>query len=151
MPGGVFNIHSSEPCPYVRAAFSLSTPQQIDEVKHTHKSHTYTRVKYTQLLSLFLSHIQSLTCFLCSDLYISCVPSMYFLYMDLSFKYWIHIQIRSLLYVDFKMLFFVLFGCLFVLWVPIFLGAEQSIVLNFGCTFFQQAFKRLSALIKEAL
>ncbi|XP_072543492.1 kynurenine/alpha-aminoadipate aminotransferase, mitochondrial [Salminus brasiliensis] len=31
VPGGVFNIHSSEPCPYVRAAFSLSTPQQIDE------------------------------------------------------------------------------------------------------------------------
>uniref|UniRef100_A0AAR2LCD5 Aminotransferase class I/classII large domain-containing protein n=1 Tax=Pygocentrus nattereri TaxID=42514 RepID=A0AAR2LCD5_PYGNA len=34
VPGGVFNIHSSEPCPYVRAAFSLSTPQQIDEVPH---------------------------------------------------------------------------------------------------------------------
>lgn len=31
VPGGVFNIHSSEPCPYVRAAFSLSSPQQIDE------------------------------------------------------------------------------------------------------------------------
>ncbi|XP_058250847.1 kynurenine/alpha-aminoadipate aminotransferase, mitochondrial [Hemibagrus wyckioides] len=31
VPGGVFNIHSSEPCPYVRVAFSLSTPQQIDE------------------------------------------------------------------------------------------------------------------------
>ncbi|KAL6490938.1 hypothetical protein MHYP_G00012830 [Metynnis hypsauchen] len=31
VPGGVFNIHSSEPCPYVRAAFSLSTPQQLDE------------------------------------------------------------------------------------------------------------------------
>ncbi|XP_062850420.1 kynurenine/alpha-aminoadipate aminotransferase, mitochondrial-like [Trichomycterus rosablanca] len=31
VPGGVFNIHSSEPCPYVRAAFSLSTPEQIDE------------------------------------------------------------------------------------------------------------------------
>ncbi|XP_076828138.1 kynurenine/alpha-aminoadipate aminotransferase, mitochondrial [Brachyhypopomus gauderio] len=31
VPGGVFNICSSEPCPYVRAAFSLSTPQQIDE------------------------------------------------------------------------------------------------------------------------
>ncbi|KAI4886304.1 hypothetical protein NFI96_016721, partial [Prochilodus magdalenae] len=34
VPGGVFNIDSSEPCPYVRAAFSLSTPQQIDEVQH---------------------------------------------------------------------------------------------------------------------
>lgn len=31
VPGGVFNINSSDPCPYVRAAFSLSTPQQIDE------------------------------------------------------------------------------------------------------------------------
>ncbi|KAF4088961.1 hypothetical protein AMELA_G00060670 [Ameiurus melas] len=31
VPGGVFQIHSSEACPYVRAAFSLSTPQQIDE------------------------------------------------------------------------------------------------------------------------
>uniref|UniRef100_A0A9J7WXY6 Aminoadipate aminotransferase n=1 Tax=Cyprinus carpio carpio TaxID=630221 RepID=A0A9J7WXY6_CYPCA len=31
VPGGVFNISSSDPCPYVRAAFSLSTPQQIDE------------------------------------------------------------------------------------------------------------------------
>uniref|UniRef100_A0A4W4GDY3 Aminotransferase class I/classII large domain-containing protein n=1 Tax=Electrophorus electricus TaxID=8005 RepID=A0A4W4GDY3_ELEEL len=31
VPGGVFNICSSDPCPYVRAAFSLSTPQQIDE------------------------------------------------------------------------------------------------------------------------
>uniref|UniRef100_A0A8C2GWN0 Aminoadipate aminotransferase n=1 Tax=Cyprinus carpio TaxID=7962 RepID=A0A8C2GWN0_CYPCA len=35
VPGGVFNINSSDPCPYVRAAFSLSTPQQIDEVQHT--------------------------------------------------------------------------------------------------------------------
>lgn len=34
VPGGVFNIDNSEPCPYVRAAFSLSTPQQIDEVQH---------------------------------------------------------------------------------------------------------------------
>lgn len=34
VPGGVFNINSSDPCPYVRAAFSLSTPQQIDEVQH---------------------------------------------------------------------------------------------------------------------
>uniref|UniRef100_A0A8C5AFK5 Aminoadipate aminotransferase n=1 Tax=Gadus morhua TaxID=8049 RepID=A0A8C5AFK5_GADMO len=32
VPGGVFMIDSSKPCPYVRAAFSLSTPQQIDEV-----------------------------------------------------------------------------------------------------------------------
>uniref|UniRef100_A0A673ND17 Kynurenine/alpha-aminoadipate aminotransferase, mitochondrial n=1 Tax=Sinocyclocheilus rhinocerous TaxID=307959 RepID=A0A673ND17_9TELE len=31
VPGGVFHINSSDPCPYVRAAFSLSTPQQIDE------------------------------------------------------------------------------------------------------------------------
>ncbi|XP_076144990.1 kynurenine/alpha-aminoadipate aminotransferase, mitochondrial [Alosa pseudoharengus] len=31
VPGGVFTINSSEPCPYVRAAFSLSTPAQIDE------------------------------------------------------------------------------------------------------------------------
>uniref|UniRef100_G3Q5Q9 Aminoadipate aminotransferase n=1 Tax=Gasterosteus aculeatus aculeatus TaxID=481459 RepID=G3Q5Q9_GASAC len=31
VPGGVFMINSSEPCPYVRAAFSLSTPEQIDE------------------------------------------------------------------------------------------------------------------------
>ncbi|XP_061816549.1 kynurenine/alpha-aminoadipate aminotransferase, mitochondrial [Nerophis lumbriciformis] len=31
VPGSVFMIDSSEPCPYVRAAFSLSTPQQIDE------------------------------------------------------------------------------------------------------------------------
>lgn len=31
VPGGVFMIDSSAPCPYVRAAFSLSTPQQIDE------------------------------------------------------------------------------------------------------------------------
>ncbi|KAI1888272.1 hypothetical protein AGOR_G00183310 [Albula goreensis] len=31
VPGGVFTIDSSVPCPYVRAAFSLSTPQQIDE------------------------------------------------------------------------------------------------------------------------
>ncbi|KAL1271951.1 hypothetical protein QQF64_030967 [Cirrhinus molitorella] len=31
VPGGVFNINSSDSCPYVRAAFSLSTPQQIDE------------------------------------------------------------------------------------------------------------------------
>uniref|UniRef100_A0A8C1N645 Aminoadipate aminotransferase n=1 Tax=Cyprinus carpio TaxID=7962 RepID=A0A8C1N645_CYPCA len=42
VPGGVFNISSSDPCPYVRAAFSLSTPQQIDEVQHihTHSAHT---------------------------------------------------------------------------------------------------------------
>ncbi|KAK5893394.1 hypothetical protein CgunFtcFv8_006269 [Champsocephalus gunnari] len=31
VPGGVFMINSSDPCPYVRAAFSLSTPEQIDE------------------------------------------------------------------------------------------------------------------------
>ncbi|XP_056883362.1 kynurenine/alpha-aminoadipate aminotransferase, mitochondrial isoform X1 [Takifugu flavidus] len=31
VPGGVFMINSNEPCPYVRAAFSLSTPDQIDE------------------------------------------------------------------------------------------------------------------------
>ncbi|XP_004079903.1 kynurenine/alpha-aminoadipate aminotransferase, mitochondrial isoform X2 [Oryzias latipes] len=31
VPGGVFTINSSDPCPYVRAAFSLSTPEQIDE------------------------------------------------------------------------------------------------------------------------
>uniref|UniRef100_A0A1A8GU51 Aminoadipate aminotransferase n=1 Tax=Nothobranchius korthausae TaxID=1143690 RepID=A0A1A8GU51_9TELE len=31
VPGGVFMINSGEPCPYVRAAFSLSTPEQIDE------------------------------------------------------------------------------------------------------------------------
>uniref|UniRef100_A0A087XG08 Kynurenine/alpha-aminoadipate aminotransferase, mitochondrial n=1 Tax=Poecilia formosa TaxID=48698 RepID=A0A087XG08_POEFO len=31
VPGGVFMIDSSDPCPYVRAAFSLSTPEQIDE------------------------------------------------------------------------------------------------------------------------
>ncbi|KAK7909916.1 hypothetical protein WMY93_014600 [Mugilogobius chulae] len=31
VPGGVFMINSSEPCPYVRAAFSLSSPEQIDE------------------------------------------------------------------------------------------------------------------------
>ncbi|XP_061525843.1 kynurenine/alpha-aminoadipate aminotransferase, mitochondrial isoform X3 [Phycodurus eques] len=40
VPGSVFMINSGEPCPYVRAAFSLSTPEQIDEVctcmlKHT--------------------------------------------------------------------------------------------------------------------
>uniref|UniRef100_A0A8C6PT41 Kynurenine/alpha-aminoadipate aminotransferase, mitochondrial n=1 Tax=Nothobranchius furzeri TaxID=105023 RepID=A0A8C6PT41_NOTFU len=34
VPGGVFMINSGEPCPYVRAAFSLSTPEQIDE-KHS--------------------------------------------------------------------------------------------------------------------
>lgn len=42
VPGGVFMIDSNEPCPYVRAAFSLSTPDQIDEV-HTH-THTYTQL-----------------------------------------------------------------------------------------------------------
>lgn len=31
VPGGVFMVNSSDPCPYVRAAFSLSTPEQIDE------------------------------------------------------------------------------------------------------------------------
>ncbi|XP_076018599.1 kynurenine/alpha-aminoadipate aminotransferase, mitochondrial isoform X1 [Genypterus blacodes] len=31
VPGGVFMINSQDPCPYVRAAFSLSTPEQIDE------------------------------------------------------------------------------------------------------------------------
>ncbi|XP_068164280.1 kynurenine/alpha-aminoadipate aminotransferase, mitochondrial isoform X2 [Antennarius striatus] len=31
VPGGVFLINSGEPCPYVRAAFSLSTPEQMDE------------------------------------------------------------------------------------------------------------------------
>nr|XP_029522473.1 kynurenine/alpha-aminoadipate aminotransferase, mitochondrial [Oncorhynchus nerka]XP_029522474.1 kynurenine/alpha-aminoadipate aminotransferase, mitochondrial [Oncorhynchus nerka]XP_029522475.1 kynurenine/alpha-aminoadipate aminotransferase, mitochondrial [Oncorhynchus nerka]XP_029522476.1 kynurenine/alpha-aminoadipate aminotransferase, mitochondrial [Oncorhynchus nerka] len=31
VPGGVFMINSSDPCPYVRAAFSLSTPEQIEE------------------------------------------------------------------------------------------------------------------------
>ncbi|XP_056298805.1 kynurenine/alpha-aminoadipate aminotransferase, mitochondrial [Pseudoliparis swirei] len=31
VPGGVFMINSSDPCPYFRAAFSLSTPEQIDE------------------------------------------------------------------------------------------------------------------------
>ncbi|XP_034533164.1 kynurenine/alpha-aminoadipate aminotransferase, mitochondrial [Notolabrus celidotus] len=31
VPGGVFMINSSDPCPYVRAAFSLSTPEQMDE------------------------------------------------------------------------------------------------------------------------
>uniref|UniRef100_A0A8C9Z208 Kynurenine/alpha-aminoadipate aminotransferase, mitochondrial n=1 Tax=Sander lucioperca TaxID=283035 RepID=A0A8C9Z208_SANLU len=34
VPGGVFMINSSDPCPYVRAAFSLSTPEQIDELHH---------------------------------------------------------------------------------------------------------------------
>uniref|UniRef100_A0A667Y8R4 Aminoadipate aminotransferase n=1 Tax=Myripristis murdjan TaxID=586833 RepID=A0A667Y8R4_9TELE len=33
VPGGVFMINSSDPCPYVRAAFSLSTPEQIDELR----------------------------------------------------------------------------------------------------------------------
>lgn len=33
VPGGAFMINSSDPCPYVRAAFSLSTPEQIDEVQ----------------------------------------------------------------------------------------------------------------------
>ncbi|XP_061566814.1 kynurenine/alpha-aminoadipate aminotransferase, mitochondrial isoform X2 [Cololabis saira] len=45
VPGGVFMINSSEPCPYVRAAFSLSTPEQIDEV-YTHK-HTNTNTHPT--------------------------------------------------------------------------------------------------------
>lgn len=40
VPGGVFMIDSNEPCPYVRAAFSLSTPDQIDEVH----SHTLTHI-----------------------------------------------------------------------------------------------------------
>lgn len=31
VPGSVFMIDSSKPCPYVRAAFSLSSPEQIDE------------------------------------------------------------------------------------------------------------------------
>ncbi|CAL1591340.1 unnamed protein product [Knipowitschia caucasica] len=31
VPGGVFMIDSSEPCPYVRAAFSLSSPEKMDE------------------------------------------------------------------------------------------------------------------------
>nr|XP_061810834.1 kynurenine/alpha-aminoadipate aminotransferase, mitochondrial-like [Nerophis lumbriciformis] len=31
VPGDVFLINSDEPCPYVRAAFSLATPEQIDE------------------------------------------------------------------------------------------------------------------------
>lgn len=31
VPGGVFMINSSEPCAFVRAAFSLSSPEQIDE------------------------------------------------------------------------------------------------------------------------
>ncbi|XP_020792101.1 kynurenine/alpha-aminoadipate aminotransferase, mitochondrial isoform X2 [Boleophthalmus pectinirostris] len=31
VPGGVFMINSSEPCAYVRAAFSLSSPEQMDE------------------------------------------------------------------------------------------------------------------------
>ncbi|XP_020495971.2 kynurenine/alpha-aminoadipate aminotransferase, mitochondrial [Labrus bergylta] len=31
VPGGVFMINSNDPCPYVRAAFSLSTPEQMDE------------------------------------------------------------------------------------------------------------------------
>ncbi|KAL4660922.1 kynurenine/alpha-aminoadipate aminotransferase, mitochondrial isoform X4 [Arapaima gigas] len=31
VPGNVFNIDSSAPSPYIRAAFSQSTPQQIDE------------------------------------------------------------------------------------------------------------------------
>ncbi|XP_074479577.1 kynurenine/alpha-aminoadipate aminotransferase, mitochondrial [Sebastes fasciatus] len=31
VPGGAFMINNSDPCPYVRAAFSLSTPEQIDE------------------------------------------------------------------------------------------------------------------------
>lgn len=48
VPGGVFMINSSEPCPYVRAAFSLSTPEQIDEVythMHTHmRAHTHTHL-----------------------------------------------------------------------------------------------------------
>ncbi|XP_018585799.2 kynurenine/alpha-aminoadipate aminotransferase, mitochondrial isoform X2 [Scleropages formosus] len=34
VPGQAFNIDSSAPSPYVRAAFSQSTPQQIDEVTH---------------------------------------------------------------------------------------------------------------------
>uniref|UniRef100_A0A3Q2R0R1 Kynurenine/alpha-aminoadipate aminotransferase, mitochondrial n=1 Tax=Fundulus heteroclitus TaxID=8078 RepID=A0A3Q2R0R1_FUNHE len=32
VPGNAFMINGSDPCPYVRAAFSLSTPEQIDEV-----------------------------------------------------------------------------------------------------------------------
>ncbi|XP_034019995.1 kynurenine/alpha-aminoadipate aminotransferase, mitochondrial isoform X2 [Thalassophryne amazonica] len=31
VPGGVFMINSCDPCPYIRAAFSLAAPQQIDE------------------------------------------------------------------------------------------------------------------------
>lgn len=31
VPGQAFMINSGDPCPYVRAAYSLSTPQQIDE------------------------------------------------------------------------------------------------------------------------
>lgn len=31
VPGGAFMINNSDPSPYVRAAFSLSTPEQIDE------------------------------------------------------------------------------------------------------------------------
>ncbi|XP_047191874.1 kynurenine/alpha-aminoadipate aminotransferase, mitochondrial-like isoform X2 [Scophthalmus maximus] len=31
VPGGVFMINSNEACPYIRAAFSLSSPEQMDE------------------------------------------------------------------------------------------------------------------------
>ncbi|XP_068611926.1 kynurenine/alpha-aminoadipate aminotransferase, mitochondrial [Brachionichthys hirsutus] len=31
VPGSVFMINSGDPCPYVRAAFSLSTPEQMEE------------------------------------------------------------------------------------------------------------------------
>uniref|UniRef100_A0A8C7XP74 Kynurenine/alpha-aminoadipate aminotransferase, mitochondrial n=1 Tax=Oryzias sinensis TaxID=183150 RepID=A0A8C7XP74_9TELE len=54
VPGGVFMINSSDPCPYVRAAFSLSTPEQIDEVYTTSTITTQINTR-TDLLSFTFS------------------------------------------------------------------------------------------------
>jgi len=41
VPGGAFNIDSSEPSSYVRASFSLSSPAQMDLVSEIFFLHSY--------------------------------------------------------------------------------------------------------------
>lgn len=48
-------INSSEPCPYVRAAFSLSTPEQIDEVNKWINNQINNTISTTQSNLVFLS------------------------------------------------------------------------------------------------
>ena len=58
-------INSNDPCPYVRAAFSLSTPEQIDEVQPptitSISIHEMSILHYAILFTIYLLYIICLT------------------------------------------------------------------------------------------